>query len=220
MNSVVRSTSNSTSRRLSAAGLDQTSADGTGRLTLRQRQPSFGQCLRHVARGIPVEHGADLAVQRSPLGRRPVGVVVLPLLPRRFTEVLPHRVDILHVHGGDDSLKNRGLRRIVSLDGVLCLRQRVDGAVEGTALRFEHFALLTEHRPQRQRIALEDGADLFQRDAERLESDDLLQSRQVRRGIGAIAGRRSCRLQQAEPVVVMQRLDGDAGERGELVNAV
>jgi hypothetical protein len=63
-------------------------------------------------------------------------------------------------------------------------------------------------------------ADPAQRQAERSQRQDLPQSREIARRVDAIARRRPRRLQQADAVVVVQRLDGHARQRGELLNRI
>ena len=63
-------------------------------------------------------------------------------------------------------------------------------------------------------------ADAPQRQPQRAQRADLPQPREVRRRVNAIARGRAARPQQAHTVVVVQRLDGDASERGEFVNGV
>ena len=168
-------------------GLHQSGADRTGRLALSKGEPSVGKGLCTGRRRIVVERCCDLTVQSAPLCRRPVVVVVLPLLPGFVAVVLPHHVEVVHAHCLDDLLKDERFRRRILLDRVLGACERFDRAIDRLATVLEHLALLTERGAERQRRAVENRSHLLQGDAERLEGDDLFEAGQVTNRVRAIA---------------------------------
>ena len=69
---------------------------------------------------------------------------------------------------------------------------------------------------QRKSIPVQQNLDLFQGETEELERDDLLQARQTGRPVETVARGSPRRRQQAESIIMMERLDRDAGQFGEL----
>ena len=113
--------------------------------------------------------------------------------PRLVAVVLPHAVDVLHVHDSDHVLQDRCHWRGFRRRSVLGVDQCTDSAIEKPSFLFEHFTLLTEDRRQRKGMAIEQLPDLVERKANRFEREDLLETNEVRRPVEAIAGRRPAR---------------------------
>ena len=96
---------------------------------------------------------------------------------------------------------------------------RADGASQQRVLFLQCPALQPQGVRQLSRT-LEHYPDLLQRDPEKLERDDLLERLQIALAIDAVPGLRPPRLQKSQAIVVMQRLDGDPRQLGELMNFV
>src|SRR5580704_11378594 len=85
------------------------------------------------------------------------------------------------------------------------------------SLFVEHIFLLLQ-RVEQGRFGFEQRADLFQRNAEKLEDHDLLQPCEVSHGVEPIARMRTLLgTKQSQAVVMMQGSDGDTSDSGKFL---
>jgi midasin (ATPase involved in ribosome maturation) len=90
---------------------------------------------------------------------------------------------------------------------------RLNCEFQPSSLFFHRGALLPQRRRQIRWSALENRFNLSQRKADKLQGDDLFQSGEIIFAVKPVACRRMTgRLQQPEPVVVMQCSDSDSGK--------
>ncbi len=97
---------------------------------------------------------------------------------------------------------------------------RGDGPVQKPPLVLEFRALQPERRGKLKRIAIEQGFDLLQRQADELEGHDLLQALEIAININPVAGVGALRFEQPKAVVMMQRLNRYARAFGEFMNTI
>ncbi len=202
-------------------GLDHPGANRrSDGVVFAQRLPAVGERLRTGGSRIGTHRGDDVAIEILPGRRWPVIVIVLPLRPGLVAVVLPHHLDVLHAHDSDDVLQDDRRWRTVSHRLAFGVGECPDGPVQEPPLLLEHVALLAEDRRQWERLAVEQRADILQRKSNGLERENLLEPDEISRRIDAIARVRPAWPKQADAIVVMERLDRDAGQFGEFVNAI
>ena len=117
----------------------------------------------------------------------------------------------MHFDHLDDFFQYRSVRPLFGFPN------GADGVVEQPALVLEYPALHSQGVGQREGVAIEQGLDLLQRDAEKLERHDLLQPLQIVQAVEPIAGTVAPGLQEPEPVIVVQGADRDPGQLSELL---
>ncbi len=108
-------------------------------------------------------------------------------------------------------------RPLVGFDCQFGVPDRLDSAIELTPFLQQHCALSAHCIHQRNGFPIEQRPDLLQRNANEAQRDNLLQAFQIPLDVGAITRLGPRRLQQTQPVIMMQRTYGDAGQFSELV---
>ena len=94
----------------------------------------------------------------------------------------------LHFNRLDDFLKDGCAGGLAGLKDGLGVRDGSDGAIEKPPFFLEDGALHAQGLGELERITLEQYSDLFQRQSEKLESDDLFQSLEIAFHIDPVAG--------------------------------
>ena len=195
---------------------------------LDQRPPARGQRLRVGSRRILAERGRHVCDERGPLFghlrlqlRVPERLALLDLRLRVLAVVLLRPVcAVLHFDLPHDGLEQIPVGIAAGLDGPFRSSDRVNGQVELPPFPGQH-DLLAPQGVRERRLALQQPADLLQRQAEKLQHDDLFEAHEVAVAVEPVAAAGpAARFQQPEPVVVMQRAHGDARERREFPDAV
>ena len=127
---------------------------------------------------------------------------------------------VLHFDHLDDPLDECRVGGHPRFDRAFGVADGANGLVEPAAFFFERPALRSQDVGKLTGVLVEHPLDLLQGQADELQGDDLLEALEVRLGVEPVPGRAAPRLQQRQPIVMMERPDGDSRQLGERLHPI
>ena len=126
----------------------------------------------------------------------------------------------MHVDGLDDALEQGVVGGAAGGDGLLGGLDGANGAAELLLTVLQRAALHLEGVLRFHGGAFQDRADFLERKSEKFERHNLFEDFEIALAVDTVAGMGARRLQQAEPVVVVQGFNGYAGQFGEFADVI